>query len=295
MNARLPFRAHPEMVLREEHIAGFFPKYPDKARNMCEIAAALNICIDQVVYLDDNPAERAGVRDVLPEVAVPELTADPADYAGLLSAAGYFEAVSFSTEDLDRTSLDKAQPWSSGLQGADLDRYLESFEVVATVSPFNAGSRTRVTQLINAARPFNPADKRYSEVDIERLQAAADKYCLQISLADRSGDNAVSSVLVFDRAAEEWRCDIWLMSGWASRSRVEELALATVAQAASAAGASRLVGVCLPARKNVLSSDRFAKLGFTRVSDLPGGGTKWALDLASYRVPALPFAVVRPN
>jgi len=152
-----------------------------------------------------------------------------------------------------------------------------------------------VAQLINAARPFNPADKRYSEVDIERLQAAADKYCLQISLADRSGDNGVSSVLVFDRAAEEWHCDIWLMSGWASRSRVEELALATVAQAASAAGASRLVGVSLPARKNVLSSDRFAKLGFTRVSDLPGGGTKWSLDLASYRVPALPFAVVRPS
>jgi FkbH-like protein len=277
------------MVLKEEHIAGFFPNRPDKAGNLREIAATLNIGIDQVVYLDDNPAERAAVRDVLPEVAVPELTADPADYAGLLSAAGYFEAVSFSMDDV------KAQPWSTGLQGADLDRYLESFEVVATVSPFNARSRTRVTQLINAARPFNPADKRYSETDIERLQAAADKYCLQISLADRSGDNAVSSVLVFDRAAEEWRCDIWLMSGWTSRSRVEELALATVAQAASAAGASRLVGVCLPARKNVLSSDRFAKLGFTRVSELPGGGTKWALDLASYRVPALPFAVVRPS
>jgi FkbH-like protein len=293
-NARLPFRAHPEMVLREGDIAGFFSNWSDRARNIREIAATLNIDIEQVVYLDDNPAERARVRDVLPEVAVPELTADPADYAGLLSAAGYFEAVSFTREDLHRVNLDKAQPWSTGLQGTDLDRYLESLEVVATVSPFNAASRTRVTQLINAAGPFKPTDKSYSEADIEQLQAE-DKFCLQISLADRFGDNGITSVLVFDRAAEEWRCDIWLTSGWASRSRIEELALATVAQAASAAGASRLVGVCSPARKNVLLSDHFAKLGFTRVSDLPGGGTKWALDLASYRVPSLPFAVVRPN
>jgi FkbH-like protein len=295
VNARLPFRSHPEMVLKEDHIAGFFSNWSDKARNLREIAAKLNIGIDQVVYLDDNPAERARVREVLPEVAVPELTADPADFAGLLSAAGYFETVSFSMEDLNRANLDKARPWSNGIQRTGLNRRRESSELVATVSPFNAACRTRVTQLINAADPFNLTDKRYSEADIEQLQAAADKFCRQVSLADRFGDNDITSVLVFDRAAEEWRCHIWLMSGWASGTRVEELALATVAQAASAAGASRLVGVSLPASRNVLSSDHFAKLGFTRVSDLPGGGTKWSLDLASYRMPALPFAVVRPN
>jgi FkbH-like protein len=101
-NARLPFREHPEMLLREEHIAVFVANWEDKANNIREIAATLNIGTDSLVFLDDNPVERALVREILPEVAVPELTDDPADYVGILSRAGYFEAVGLSNEDLSR-------------------------------------------------------------------------------------------------------------------------------------------------------------------------------------------------
>jgi HAD superfamily phosphatase (TIGR01681 family) len=110
--ARLPFRAHPEMVLREDHIAAFFANCSDKASNIREIAASLNIGTDAVVFIDDNPAERALVRELLPEVAVPELTADPADYAGLLSTAGYFEAARLSREDIDRAGFYRRSTWN---------------------------------------------------------------------------------------------------------------------------------------------------------------------------------------
>ena len=78
-NARIPFRNHPEMVLREDHIAVFIANWSDKANNLREIAATLNIGTDSLVFLDDNPVERGQVREVLPEVAVPELGEDPAD------------------------------------------------------------------------------------------------------------------------------------------------------------------------------------------------------------------------
>ena len=49
--------------------------------------------LDSLVFVDDNPAERARIRQSLPMVAVPELPADPAQYVRCLANAGYFEAV----------------------------------------------------------------------------------------------------------------------------------------------------------------------------------------------------------
>jgi FkbH-like protein len=291
-SVRLPFRKHPEMALREEHIDLFVANSFDTIGNIREIAAILNIGTDAVVYLDDDPAQRAKVRAVLAEVAVPELTADPADYAGLLSIAGYFEAAKFSREDMERASFFLAYSRSSD---DDFSQYLESLEMVATVGPFNATSRSRITQLMNASGQLNQTGQNYSERDIESLQNAPDKFCLKISLADRFGDNGIVSILVFDRSKQEWRCRTWLTLCRVAGHRVEELALAAVARAALEAGAVRLSGLYLPTVRNGVNPDHFARLGFTRKTTLPDSGIEWVLDLTTYETPALPFAVVRPN
>src|SRR5262249_7110708 len=106
--ARLPFRLHPEMLLRESHIAVFQATFEDKASNLKAIAQTLSLGTDALVLLDDNPAERALVRSALPEVAVPELPDDPAYYARALWAAGYFEAHTFSDEDRQRAQMYQA-------------------------------------------------------------------------------------------------------------------------------------------------------------------------------------------
>lgn len=291
-NARQPFRKHPEMLLREEHIALFVTNSSDTIGNIREIAAILNIGTDALVYLDDDPAQRARVREVLSEVAVPELTADPADYAGLLSIAGYFEAAKFSRDDMERASFFLA--YSRGTD-SDLSQYLESLEMVATVSPFNAASRSRISQLMNASSELTQSGESYSERDIELLQNAPDKFCAKISLADRFGDNGIVSILVFDRSEQEWRCKTWLTLCRVSGHRVEELALATVARAASEAGATRLSGSYLPTARNGVNPAHFARLGLTETTIGADGAIEWVLDLADYESPDLPFSVVRPN
>jgi FkbH-like protein len=290
VNARLPFRSHPEMVLKEDDIAGFFANWSD----LREIAATLKIGIDQVVYLDDSAEDRARVRETIPEVAVPELTADPADYAGLLSAAGYFEAVSSAVANPRCSDLNRIRTHRAGLHVMNRDRNLKSLEMVATLSRFNDAGRKRIIQLLNGSNQLTLLGKLAPERDIE-LWESSDKYCLQISLTDRFGENGVISAVIFDRAEEEWRCDLWLVSDCFLGRRIEELGLATVAQAAIAAGVRRLVGAYLPTGKNAQAVDHFARLGFTRTLDLPGGGSEWALDLATYRIPILPFTVVLPN
>jgi FkbH-like protein len=294
--ARIPFREHPEMVLKEKHISVFVANWSDKANNIREIAAALNIGTDSLVFLDDNPVERGQVREVLPEVAVPELTNDPADYIGLLANAGYFEATALSEEDLLRADFYRANAERVSLQKVgNLEEYLRSLDMLATVSPFNAVGRVRIAQLINKSNQFNLTTRRYSESEVEAFENDPAKFCLQIRLSDRFGENGMISVVIFDRGCEEWSCDTWLMSCRVLGRRVEELVLATVVDEARRAGAKRLKGTYIPTKKNGLVIDHFVKLGFTRTGDLPDDGTSWALDLADYVVPELPMQVLHAN
>jgi len=76
-----------------------------QATNIQAIAEELSLGLDALVLLDDNPVERGLVRQLLPEVAVPELPEEPAFYARTLAAAGYFEAVTFASEDLQRAEF----------------------------------------------------------------------------------------------------------------------------------------------------------------------------------------------
>jgi FkbH-like protein len=294
--ARIPFREHPEMVLKEDHIAVFVANWSDKANNLREIAATLNIGTDSLVFLDDNPVERAQVRLVLPEVAVPELTDDPADYIGLLANAGYFEAIGLSDEDIARADFYQANAERVSLQKiGNIEEYLCSLHMTASISPFNAVGRVRIAQLINKSNQFNLTTRRYSESVIEAFEEDSSKFCLQVRLVDRFGDNGMISVIIFDVGPEEWSCDTWLMSCRVLGRRVEELVLSTVARAAKEVGAKRLVGTYIPTKKNALVAEHFSKLGFVKTFSSDDGLTQWALDLDGYREPELPMQVVHAD
>ena len=142
------------------------------------------------------------MRQVLPEVAVPELTEDPADYISLLANAGYFEAIGLSEEDLARADFYQANAERVSLQRVgNLEEYLRSLQMVATISPFNAVGRVRIAQLINKSNQFNLTTRRYSESEVEAFENDPAKFCLQIRLADRFGDNGMISVVIFDKGS----------------------------------------------------------------------------------------------
>ena len=70
--------SHPEMLLRTRHFSAMRINWNDKAASLREIAAELNVGLDALAFIDDNPAERRRIRMELPEVAVIELARRPA-------------------------------------------------------------------------------------------------------------------------------------------------------------------------------------------------------------------------
>ena len=291
--ALIPFREHDEMVLKEDHISVFVANWTDKATNLKAIAQALNIGTDALVFLDDNPAERERVRQELPEVAVPEVGDEPADYVRLLALAGYFEAVAFNDEDRKRADMYQANAKrASALQKVgNLDEYLASLAMECTIAPFDDLGRARIAQLINKSNQFNLTTRRYTEADVAAIQADPGKFTMQVRLVDRFGDNGMISVVIFDRGADAWHCDTWLMSCRVLGRRVEEAVLAHVVAAARAAGATRITGEYIPTPKNVLVERHFEKLGFSCTGERADGGTLWQLDLADYAAPDLPMDI----
>ena len=296
--ALIPFREHDEMLLKEDHISVFVANWTDKATNLKAIAETLNIGVDSLVFLDDNPAERERVRQELPEVAVPEVGDEPSDYVRLLAMAGYFEALSFGDEDKKRAEMYQAnaQRATAMAKIGNLDDYLASLDMVCTIRPFDSLGRARIAQLINKSNQFNLTTRRYTEGQVAQMQDDPDRFTMQVRLVDRFGDNGMISVVVFDRngpdgGADTWHCDTWLMSCRVLGRRVEEAVLAHIAQAAREAGAGYLTGDWLPTAKNKLVEKHFEKLGFSKIAELPEGGTRWKLDLDEYQAPDLPMEI----
>jgi FkbH-like protein len=93
------------MVLRETHLATWQINWDDKATNLRRIAQDLNIGLDTLVFVDDNQFECDLVLEQLPQVAVLRLSGDPSTFRSKLGAAGFFDALTFSAEDRERTQM----------------------------------------------------------------------------------------------------------------------------------------------------------------------------------------------
>ncbi len=292
--ARSPFRMHPEMLLREQHIALFQANWNDKPTNIQAIANELALGLESLVFVDDNPFERDLVRRTLPQVAVPEMPSDPSLYARTLSAAGYFEAVAFSLEDAKRASYYQANAMRAALQKqvGDLDAYLATLEMEIWLHRFDDLGRTRITQLINKSNQFNLTTRRYTEADVARMQRASDYFTLQVRLKDRFGDNGIISVVICRAATEdEWEIDTWLMSCRVLGRRVENVVLREILAHASQRGVRRLTGVYRPTERNQIVKDHYKNLGFQFLEDRSEGCEYWQLEVSNSNVLDVPMIV----
>ncbi len=275
-NAIEPFETHPEMVLKRSDIACFVANWSDKATNIRDIAAQLNIGLDSLVFADDNPAERAIVRRELPCVAVPELPEDPTLWPATLADAGYFEQLRLTREDLERTGQYQANLQRSSLMASatDIDGYLRSLEMRAIWGRFDRAGQARIVQLINKTNQFNLTTRRVTEEQIAALIEDNRALTLQIRLTDTFGDNGIIAIVIGLSlpGTQDIRIDTWLMSCRVLGRRMEEETLNLIVQQARTLGCQRLIGVYRPTAKNGMVRDHYTRLGFAPIGTPDGDG-----------------------
>jgi FkbH-like protein len=287
--AEAAFRDHPEMLLKRSDIAAFVANWTDKAQNLETIAAQLNIGLDSLVFVDDNPVERARVREALPMVAVPELPDDPALYVRTLAGAGYFEAVSFTQEDRERAELyaKDAERGAALSEAPSMDAFLAGLAMAVVYGPFAKNDLARVTQLVNKTNQFNTTTRRYSAEEIATRAAAREYITVQFRLRDRFGDNGLVSTMILGPNGDEpaaFDVESWVMSCRVFGRELEFEAMNIAVEMALRRNARAFFADYVPTAKNAVIKDLYATLGFSAVAGAagPGGRTRWQLDLARY-------------
>lgn len=277
--------SHPDSVLSVSDFVAFRANWMPKNENIRAIAEEINIGTDSLVFLDDNPAERAIVREMMPEVAVPEVTGgDVFSYIRAIEEAGYFEPITISDDDRKRNETYRENRERRELQQSlgSYDDFLASLQMKAEIAPFRSIYYDRIAQLTNKSNQFNLTTRRYTRADIERMATDPAYVTLYGRLADRFGDNGLVSVIIGKKEGTTLRIDLWLMSCRVLKRGMEQAMLDALVAAAQAQGCVELIGEYLPTKKNKMVSGLYERFGFAEASEDTDGRTVWRLELAGY-------------
>lgn len=301
-DAREAFERHPGMRLRLADIAMFSACWDDKPTQLRRIAATLGLGLDALVFVDDNPAEREAVRQLVGEVDVLALPADPHGYVRALADYPFFETAALTAEDTARTATYRARAELAAAEAAagSLAEFHRGLDMTATVVGLDELTLPRVAQLVGKTNQFNLTGRRRSADEIARLAADPGTAVLCVRLADRFADHGLVAVVIAVEAGDALTVDTWLMSCRVIGRTLEDEVAGLILAEARRRGLARVVGEHRPSAKNALVAGLYERLGFTRVDGPDGAGdpsapgaTHWsrAAD-APYAPPALMRVVV---
>jgi FkbH-like protein len=281
--------SHPDSILKLEHFSSFKANWEPKHENIQAIASELNLGLDSLVFIDDNPAERAIVSAQLPAVTVPEVGAEVAHFPSIIQSGRYFETVSLSQEDLERAETYVANAARAEVQSkfANYGDYLDSLQMSAEIETFRPVYLERITQLVNKTNQFNLTTRRYTFAEIEEITSNTKYISLYGRLMDMFGDNGLISVIIgrLDDSAAVLHIDLWIMSCRVLERDMEFAMLDALVDRAKAAGIFRILGYYSRTAKNGMVADHYAKLGFDQepVAIFKDCESSWSLDVSAYK------------
>ena len=292
--ARSPFLHHPQMELHLEDVAVFVANWESKVDNIRYIAQVLQIGFDTMVFLDDEPVERARVRQAIPGITVPELPEDPAQCLPYLRDLNLFETASYTAEDKKRTALYRQEATRTMHQQTFTGEadFLASLDMRSSAKAFDSFLIPRIAQLSQRSNQFNLRTIRYTEQEVSTLAANPAYLTLSFTLEDNYGDYGLIAFVVLrpqTLPAPEHPAspgakpgvdtktlfiENWVMSCRVLKRGMEQFTLERIREKALQAGYTTIIGEYLPTQKNSLVRDHYAGLGFTDI-----GHGRWELDL----------------
>jgi FkbH-like protein len=285
-NAKAGF-SHPDSILSLADFSGFKANWRPKPHNIRELAIELNIGLDSMVFLDDNPAERALVSASLPEVAVPNAGSDVECYAEILENGGYFEPIRIVKEDLDRGTYYGANRQRQEVESsfADYDAFLLSLEMTAEILPFQPVYLERIAQLVNKTNQFNLTTRRYTFAQIEAISRDTSAIGLSGRLTDRFGDNGLVSVVIGTVHGGMLQLDAWLMSCRVLKRGMELAMFDALVEECRIRDIREIQGTYIPSKKNAMVAGLYRDLGFEEVLPGSSGQTSWRYQIPSIYQP----------
>lgn len=271
---------HPDGVVKKDDFVVIKANWLPKSKNMLDIANELNLGVDSLVFVDDNPAERAIINQHIPSVKTPEMKS-PETYINTIDRAGFFEVTNLSKDDLKKTQMYRDNMERNKIMASftNYDDYLKSLEMHAKIESFIPLYMARIAQLTNKSNQFNLTTKRYTQAEIEEVSKDDNYLTLYGKLEDIFGDNGVISVIIGHINKTILDIDLWIMSCRVLKRDVEKAMLDVLVKRALEKGIKEIHGYYYPTAKNGMVKDFYELQGFTKIKEDDKGNTEWILKI----------------
>lgn len=268
---------HPDGILKEKDFACIMANWEPKSDNLRKIALELKLLPESLVFVDDNPAERAIVSGYYPNVSVPEI-GEPYNYIYVLDRSGFFEVTNLSQDDMKRNEMYRDNLLRTQMQSefTNYDDYLRSLEMSAVIKSFDDIHYSRIAQLSNKSNQFNVTTKRYTQPEIEMI-AQDDSYIkLYGRLKDKFGDNGLVSVVIGSIKEKTCHMDLWIMSCRVLKRDMEFAMLDKLVEHCIQKGIEEIRGYYYPTMKNAMVFDLYERFGFVKIAEDELKNTVWS-------------------
>lgn len=260
---------HPEMVLGRSHFAAWRIGWGDKAQSIVELTEALNLGLDAVVFIDDNPVERGRVGDALPDVLVPDWPRDPCRYVEALGGLAAFDTAALSAEDRNRGSMYEAERARRRSQevASTLDSWLEGLEQVVLRRTLDETDLPRTAQLLNKTNQMNLATRRMTAGELSAWASEPGRRIWTFRVRDRFGDAGLTGILSVETRDSALEIVDFVLSCRVMARRIEETMLATAIDHARTLGLDPVIAHHRPTARNAPCLTLLRESGMREASD----------------------------
>lgn len=269
---------HPEMILRRDDFADWKINWNDKVQNIVEMVDELNLGLQSVVFLDDNPVERSWVRESLPEVLVLELPEDKMLYSSTLLSLRCFDTPSLSSEDLGRTRMYTTERKRKDLEKStrSIDEWLRSLEIRVSIETLNESNLKRAAQLLNKTNQMNLSTRRMTEKELAEWAGQRNRRLWLLRVSDKFGDSGMTGMVSLQLEDHEGRIVDFILSCRVMGRKVEEAMISRVYKHARSAGLEQIYADYIPTRQNRPCFNFWSRSGFEY--DKEANRFSWPMD-----------------
>lgn len=277
------FKKNPNMVLKMNHIVAYKINWNNKPTNIKDLAKEINIGLDSMVFIDDNPVEREIVKKAIPEIIVPEFPKAPYNITMFFRSVlnDYFQIQRLTNEDIEKTILYKENYKRDSFKSefTSIEDYLKNLEIEVIIKKADKFIITRIAQMTQKTNQFNLTTKRYTENDINRFIENGDLvFCA--SVKDKFGDNGITllAIATFDFKNRISIIDSYLLSCRILGRGIETVFLNFILNQIYLKGFRNVEAYYLPTTKNGQVKDFYEKNGF-RITEKGVDSIKYVMEL----------------
>jgi len=255
-------KKHPEMILKMDDFVNYRINWEDKAKNIADMTNELNLGFQSVVFFDDSPFERARVKEMLPEIMVPDLPINPEEYPNFLSKLHCFDSIHVSEEDKKRGELYKSEFKRKKFRQEfkSVSQWIKTLELKVTIENIKSENFPRTIQLLNKTNQLNLSTRRLTEKEFTIWVKLSSNKLWTIRAKDKFGDYGIIGILSLSIKKESAQLVDFILSCRVVGRSIEEVMIEFVKEYCRKNKIKKINGKYIKTKKNSLLFEFLKKI-----------------------------------